>query len=92
MANTYSIGDLVELTATFTTVATGDDIAPTTVVITVEAPNGATSTPDVSNPSTGVYTAEVSITLPGTYRWRAVGTGAAQAALDSFFLVRQNSF
>lgn len=92
MANTYNIGDLVTITADFTVVATGDEIDPSSVVITVEAPNGTTSTPSVSNPSTGSFTVQTAATMPGTYRYRAVGTGAAQAAGQGFFLVSQNSF
>lgn len=92
MPNTYSIGDLIQLTATFTTVATGANINPTTVTFTIRKPDGTQTSPSVTNPSTGVYQTQVSIDQPGTWRWRAVGTGAAQAAMDSAFQVTPNTF
>jgi hypothetical protein len=79
------VGDLVQLTAVFSNAATGQAVSPTTVVITVRDPNGNLSTPAVQNPSTGVYQASVSITIPGMWQYKATGTGAAQAQeWDSF--------
>lgn len=92
MANTYSIGDLVQITATFTDVDTGDLINPTTVTFTVRAPDGTQTTPSASNTSTGIYQAQIDITEAGIWRWRATGTGSAQAAGSSYFRVQQNTF
>ena len=90
--NFYDIGDLVQLTATFTTVPGGEEIDPSAVEITVcdEALNE--STPTVSNPQVGVFTALVSPTIPGKWRWRATGTGAAQASADGLFIVKAPTF
>lgn len=82
----YSVGDLVKLTATFTDAANALE-DPTAVAFTVYAPNGATSTPVVTRVSTGVYTALVSATQEGDWEWRAVGTGAVQAAKRGEFHV-----
>lgn len=95
MPNTYSVGDLVQLTATFTAVATGATINPTTVDFYVKKPNGTTLTPIPSNPSLGVYTTQVSIDEAGEWLWRVTGTGAAQAASapdDGHFQVAANAF
>ena len=89
---TYNIGDLVELTASFTTVSSGSASDPTTVTITVRDPTGTTSTPSVTKSSTGIYTAQVAPTDAGIWLWRAVGTGAVQAANQSEFEVAPNSF
>lgn len=87
-----NIGDLVQINVTFTTVASGAAINPTSVVITVRAPDGTISTPAVSNPTTGTYTAQVAITMAGEWLWHAAGTGAAQAATQGAFSVEPNSF
>lgn len=89
---TYNVGDLVQLTASFTTVATGAATNPTTTTITVRDPDGNITTPAVSTPSTGTFTAQVSATTGGTWQWRAVGTGACQAANQGQFYVEPNSF
>lgn len=88
----YNIGDIATLTAAFTIAATGTAANPTTTVITVRAPDGTESTPAVSNPSTGSEQAQVSLTLAGEWLWRAVGTGAVQAAGQGAFYVTPNSF
>jgi hypothetical protein len=74
-----NVGDQVLLTAACAVAATGLAVDPTTVVITVKDPSGTVSTPAVTHPSTGVYQAAISITLPGMWQWKATGTGAAQA-------------
>lgn len=92
MTNTYDINDLVVVSAEFQRVSDGTDIDPTVVVITVHDPDGNTTTPAVSNPSVGVWTAQVAPTITGLWKWRAVGTGAAQAGKDGSFFVREPSF
>jgi hypothetical protein len=62
------------------------------VQITVCDPDLNETTPFVSNPQVGVFTALVSVTLPGKWRWRATGTGAAQASADGLFIVRAPTF
>lgn len=89
--NEYNIGDLVELTATFQN-QTPANVNPSTVVITVYDPAGNLTTPAVTNPSTGVFTSSVSVGISGVWKWRAVGTGAAQAAQDGSFYVQPNTF
>jgi hypothetical protein len=90
--NFYDIGDLVQLTATFTTVAGGEPVDPSAVAITVADPDLNETTPAVENPSVGVFTALVSIVRAGKWRWRATGTGAAQASADGLFIVNEPTF
>jgi hypothetical protein len=90
--NTYSIGDLVQLTASFQTVPEGAPIDPSAVLITVCDPALNETTPAVENPSVGAFTALVSPTIAGKWRWRATGTGAAQASADGLFLVAEQTF
>lgn len=88
----YAIGDLVQITATFTALASKAPVNPTTVTFTVRKPDGTVSNPAASSSATGVFTAQLPIDQSGTWRWRAVGTGAAQAAEESDFLVEPDSF
>ena len=93
--NFYDPGDLVQLTATFTTVPGDEPIDPSAVAITVCDPGLTETMPAVANPSVGVFTALVSLSLEalaGKWRWRATGTGAAQASADGLFIVRPPSF
>lgn len=90
--NFYSIGDLVQLTATFSTVPGGEPIDPSSVLVTVSDPDLNETTPAVANPSVGVFTALVSPAVAGKWRWRATGTGAAQASADSLFIVSPPTF
>lgn len=92
MPNTYTVGSLVQLTATFLTVSSGAATDPTAVTFTVRKPDGSQTQPSVTHVSTGVYGTNVSIDQPGDWRWRATGTGTAQAQADSSFYVQPNTF
>jgi len=90
--NTYDIGDLVQLTATFTTLPEGVAIDPSAVLVTVCDPAGNETTPTVANTAVGVFTVTVSPAIAGKWRWRATGTGAAQTSADALFLVAEQTF
>lgn len=79
MPGTYTVGDLVLLTATFVTSA-GAPTDPTTVTFTIRAPDATITHPAASKVSTGVYRASQDVEQPGQWRWKATGTGSAQAA------------
>lgn len=71
---TYDLGDAVTITTTVT-----DDsgtLTNTTMALTVTAPDGTTSTPTPTNPSTGNYEALISPAQVGTWFFKWVGTGA----------------
>jgi hypothetical protein len=59
----------------------------TTVTLTITDPTGATSTPSVSHPATGTYTATVACTLNGVWLYKWVGTGTAQDVTEGTFTV-----
>lgn len=60
------------VTATFR-LTDGTLVDPTNVVLTVKDPSGNTSTPTVSNPSTGVFTATIDFDEEGIWYWRWTG-------------------
>lgn len=90
MANTYDKADLVKMQTTIK--VDGVLTAPTTIALSVRWPDGTTTTPALTNPSTGVYYAEVSVTQAGTYSYRFVATGAAQGGDEGSFTVRSTVF
>jgi len=86
----HDIGDLVTLTITFIDDA-GDPRDPTTVVCTVQAPDGTLTTPSVANPSVGTYVAETEPAASGVWRYKFTGTGAWVAAEEGSFDVLVSS-
>lgn len=71
---TYVLGQRITLS---TNVLDEDGVlTDATVVLTVTAPDGTISTPTVSHPSTGVYTAQVTFTQAGDWLrvWSTSGT------------------
>src|SRR3954469_17416489 len=84
--NTYQIGDAVPLEATFRNTA-GTLTNPTAVTLTVRAPDGTVTTPSPTNPSTGVFHYDLSVTQPGLWWYTFKGTGAIQAADRNSFYV-----
>lgn len=87
MSTYYDVGDVAVLTSTWR--VSGTLTTPTTRVLTVVSPAGVTSTPSITVASTGVLTAEVSITEAGTWRYRWVGTGSAAGAEEGRIFVRE---
>ena len=90
MTNTYDIGDLVRLDATFTGLD-GVPSTPTTTVCTVRRPDGTEETPVPQTASPGALYALVAATMPGRWHYRWVGTGVVQAAEEGVFVVRQSA-
>jgi hypothetical protein len=83
----FDIGDQVRLTAAFA--VGGTPTAPTTLVLTITAPDGTATTPTPVSESTGVYYHDLTPTQAGWYRYRWVGTGAAVAAERGRLFVRE---
>ena len=88
--STYDVGDVVILRARFLV----DDLLtdPTTVDVRVLSPVSTESRPSVVRDGVGAFHAAVPVTLPGIWRFRWVGTGAAAGAEEGFFEVRESSF
>lgn len=61
-----------------------------TVVLTVKAPSGATSTPSVNHDGTGEYSATVEMTTAGTWTYRWSATGTIKAADEGRIIVRES--
>lgn len=84
----YDIGDRARLTLALTDV--DGTAANGTVVLTVTAPDGTTSTPSLTNSTTGSYRGDVDLDQAGTWLYRWVSTGAVIAAEDGTLEVEQN--
>lgn len=75
--------------------STGDATDPTTqdpvddasIVLTVYAPDGTNSTPALTHPSTGVYTASTTVSQIGQWTYATQSTGAAAGAAKQRFSV-----
>lgn len=90
--NTFDIGDMVRLGATFTTGGVATD--PTTVSLSVK-PAGSTVTSytwalaEITRTGAGVFFKDVPIvTYSGTWNYRWVGTGVISTAEEGSFIVR----
>jgi hypothetical protein len=57
-----------------------------TVALTVTDPAGSTTTPSVTNTSTGVYDAEFTLASAGTWTWRWAASGTVVAVEDGSVL------
>ena len=90
--NDYDRGDVVRVDVEFKDI---DAVltSPTTVVLTVRAPDGTLSTPAVTPNGTGKYYADVTVSQSGIYHYRWVGTGGAGAGASTGQLrVRKDVF
>jgi hypothetical protein len=70
-----SASELATLTNTFA--VNGVNTNPTGVTLTVTSPTNVVTTPVTSNPSTGIYTADVTCNEEGEWEYVWAGTGAA---------------
>jgi hypothetical protein len=94
--NSYDVGDLVRLSATFEV----SDVAtnPTATTFKIKVPSGTVTTyvygtdAQLVRDSTGHFHVDWSVTESGPHYWRMAGTGSAQAAEESAFFVRESRF
>ena len=97
MANPYDKGDLVRVSAAFTTAA-GAALDPTVVKCQVQTPAGTATTytygtdAALVKDSTGAYHLDIDAATSGEwcYRWYSTGTG--QAAAEGRFSVTAGEF
>jgi hypothetical protein len=96
MASTYDIGDVVRVTATFTT-STGNStgVDPAAVHLHLETPSGvvtsqtySAATGDVVKDTTGVYYIDITTTEAGIYEQRFTSTGTVTTSVENWFSVR----
>ena len=91
--NIYDIGNVVNLTADFTT-SEGIPIDPSTVALKVLPPGGTIQTytgAQLTKVSTGVYTYGVLGNVAGIWLYRWEGSGNITAASDSSFKIVASS-
>jgi len=84
----YIVTTQIRATATFRTAA--GVLSNTTAVCTVKAPDGTTTTPSVTNDSTGVYHADISLDQAGTWYIEWQGSVTVIAASDTAISVRKS--
>lgn len=72
----YDVGDLVRLSTSVKDLSGA--LTNATVVLTITSPSGATSTPSVSNSSTGLYSATFTVDAEGIWLYKWSATGAVQ--------------
>lgn len=94
---TYTVGDKVRVTATFTGLD-GTATSPTTVTFKVRDPELSISTyvygtaTEVVLSTTGIFYVDVSLTTSGEWRYRWAGSGTVQAADEGPIFVDESSF
>ena len=88
MSAPYIVTTQIRTTATFRTLAGA--LSNTTAVCSVKAPDGTISTPSVTNDSTGVYSADVTLDQAGTWYIEWQGTVTVIAAGDTAIRVRSS--
>jgi len=82
--NSFPTGSLVRISATFTDYA-GNNLDPSTVLVTITDPSGATTQiqygldPDLVREEVGVYHYDLDLSKPGRwcFAWKSTGTGQA---------------
>jgi hypothetical protein len=95
MAEVYALGQAVRIhntDAPFKNWA-GVPTNPITPTLHVEDPDGAQTTPALTNDSAGVYHHDLIVDLPGKWFWRLQGVGGIVAAtLDGEIVVASSRF
>ncbi len=92
--NTYNLGALVKVSATFTVAETEQAIDPDVVNVSVRAPDETVTTfvygtnAEVIRDDPGEYHSDVNANQSGTWYYRWFSTGDGQAAEENRFEVR----
>jgi hypothetical protein len=87
--NEYIPGQVVVLTDTITNPATAALTNDASDTLTVYKPDGTTTSPAVTNMSTGVYSAQITVDQAGWWEYVFKSTGTAAGAGRSRFYVSQ---
>ncbi len=93
----FDVGDAVRCRAEFRDLA-GTLIDPTTVSVSVKAPDGQITTkvyntdPEVVRESAGKFYIDVDATASGVWHYRFFSTGTGKAAAERQFNVRRSNF
>lgn len=91
--NTYDVGTIVRVTATFKDIS-GTMTDPGAVMVTISKPDGTTVTGSATKDSTGVYHYDVDTTSwqGGIIGYKFVGASPAQVVGDTTFYLRDPGF
>lgn len=90
----YIEGDATDLTWSFTNRATGLPADPSTLTLKVRSPRAGLVTyiyggdPELVRDSEGEFSFHLDLNAGGHWRWRIVGTGTAQRAMQRAIYVR----
>lgn len=85
------VGDKVRVTALFYD-ASDELTDPTAATMSSRDPDGTEATLTATHAGTGTYYADVAIDASGRWWFRAVGTGAIEAAAEKSLLIRASAF
>ena len=94
--NSYTLGSMIRLTATFKVSGTNTD--PTAITFKVRVPAGTITTyvygtdAALVKSATGVYYVDYTPSDEGIYAWRMAGTGTCVAAEEQQFTVKDSRF
>ena len=87
-----NVGNISRLSCTFTD-QSGAPADPTAVTVQVRPPQGSVSTYTPTRDGVGAYHYDLTLSVPGTYWYRFIGTGAVTAeSADRSFVVPDASF
>lgn len=84
---TWTLGDVLSLTAIFTDTTTGLPVDPDTVTFTIRSPETTIIDSTPTRQTSGTYTLEQPASMTGDWHWGVTGSGGAAAAGDSVFVV-----
>jgi hypothetical protein len=85
----FDIGDTAHIAITFADL-NGTPTNPSTVVLTIQAPDGTQTTPGTTNDGSGLYHYDLAVAQSGIYRFKWVGTGAINAVEEGEIAVKES--
>lgn len=85
----FDIGDTAHIAITFADLD-GVPTNPTTVVLTIQAPDNTSSTPSPTNDGVGLYHYDLAVAMAGIYRFKWTGTGAINAVEEGEIAVKES--
>lgn len=86
----FDIGDTAHLETTFADL-NGVPTNPTTVILTIQAPDGTQSTPSATNDAAGLYHYDLAITQSGLYLFKWAGSGLISAVQEGEIAVKPSA-
>lgn len=91
MANAYTLGDTIRVSAAFANSA-GNAVDPGTVAVKWRKPDGTIVTGSATKDATGAYHADIDLDAVGEWTYRWTGTVTNKAAAEARFSVKPTLF